>query len=213
VAYTPRFDVLLADGAQLHTHGQHIKISRHGAGRVVLPTGAVVACDPLAFPETAPFATAIKPGEYPVVAWVADVTGEHGGDLERCNAALQLVVTDEAVATWELADEPVISPEGEARPGYPVDAGTGAFLDAAAAAILSGWDFDRVDETFIPAHEPAGPVPYLIVVEVDPGTKANVVTVSSGYGDGVYSTWLGRTTAGDVACFVTDFQVVPPVED
>lgn len=34
---------------------------------LVLPSGAIIACDPLVAPETEPFAIAVPPGRYPVM--------------------------------------------------------------------------------------------------------------------------------------------------
>ena len=33
--------------------------------------------------------------------------------------------------------------------------------------------------------------------------------IRTALGDGVYPTWIGRTVEGEVACFVTEFFVVP----
>jgi hypothetical protein len=40
-------------------------------------------------------------------------------------------------------------------------------------------------------------------------TGANVFVVGSGWGDGAYATYVGRTDDGRVTSFVTDFRVVP----
>jgi hypothetical protein len=36
-----------------------------------------------------------------------------------------------------------------------------------------------------------------------------VYVVGSGWGDGVYATYIGRTEDGRIASFVTDFRVIP----
>jgi hypothetical protein len=69
---------------------------------------------------------------------------------------------------------------------------------------------------------PAGTYPLHVRVAVlhrDPGglrtavtdepTGANVTVVSSGWGDGLYPTFIGYAASGAVASFVTDFMVVP----
>jgi hypothetical protein len=82
--------------------------------------------------------------------------------------------------------------------------------DQAALQALSTWDFDRVDDVYIPAQLPEAPG--AIGAVTDERTGANVVTVNSGWGDGVYPTFIGYTAHGEVASFVTDFMVVPPDE-
>ena len=44
---------------------------------------------------------------------------------------------------------------------------------------------------------------------LDGATRANVVTFSSGWGDGGYPTFLGRNGVGGVVYVTTDFGVVP----
>jgi hypothetical protein len=44
--------------------------------------------------------------------------------------------------------------------------------------------------------------------EVDvPKAGGNILAFSSGWGDGSYPTWVGRTASGQVACFVADMQL------
>jgi hypothetical protein len=41
---------------------------------------------------------------------------------------------------------------------------------------------------------------------------ANLIAYHSGWGDGSYPTWIGRSTSGDVACFVTDMLLYDKVD-
>ena len=93
--------------------------------------------------------------------------------------------------------------------GYGVDAGTGTLADPVALRALWSWDFERVEDVYIPAALPASPVPGAVAAVTDEATGANVVVVTYGWGDGVYPTFIGYTTTGDVASFVSDFMVVP----
>ncbi|MCW3814575.1 DUF4241 domain-containing protein [Micromonospora sp. DR5-3] len=211
--YIPAFDRLLRPGARFaDEYGEHV-IEVHPAGEVVLPTGRVVGCDPLVCPESDPYTVPIDPGRYPARAWVSSIRSD-GVESDRRVAALELVVRDEPVARWEPAlagdQDPTELGEDDFF-GYGVDAGTGTLADPVALAVLEGWDYDRIEEVFLaedPDHSP-GPVPGLLSVVTDEATGANVLTVSSGWGDGCYGTWVGRTADGLVASFVTDFMVVP----
>jgi hypothetical protein len=137
---------------------------------------------------------------------------QNGAEWQRRVAALQLVARDEPAARWEpaLVAGQTLSELAEDRYfGYPVDSGTGTLADLTAVRALAAWDFDRLDEVYIPAQLPEAPVPGVIGAVTDEHSGANVVTVSSGWGDGVYPTFIGYTPTGDVAALVTDFMVVP----
>jgi hypothetical protein len=208
---TPDLDRLLIPGARFtDEHGEYL-VEAHPVDDIVLPTGRVVGCDPLVCPEAEPFTVGVAPGRYPARAWVAVVLRD-GDEADRRVAALELVVRDEPVVRWEMAlvdDQDPATLDDDGFFGYGVDSGTGTLADPTALAALESWDSERVEDVFIPAQLPAGPVPSLIAAVTDEASGANVVTVTSGWGDGGYATWIGRTADGEVASFVTDFTVVP----
>ncbi|MEU8179927.1 DUF4241 domain-containing protein [Micromonospora sp. NPDC049047] len=209
--YTPDLDRLLTPGTRFtDQHGAYL-IEVHPVGDVVLPTGQVVGCDPLVCPEAEPFTVTVAPGRYPARAWVAVVLREDA-EVDRRVAALELVVTAEPTARWEPAvagDQDIATLGADDYFGYGVDSGAGTLADPTALAALEGWDEDRIEEVFIPAELPASPVRGLITAVLDEASGANVVTVATGWGDGCYGTWIGRTADGRVTSFVTDFMVVP----
>ncbi len=184
-------------------------------GQLWLPTGQVVACDPfvgLGQGESEPFTVAVTPGHYRVEAAVATLTrpGQLPSDDPHLRvAAARLVIRDEPTTTWELALQPgqdLAELTEDEFYGYGVDAGTGAFYDASVDGSFPEcvadegplWDaFDR---------NKWAPGPHLITA---PDTGHNLIAFTSGWGDGAYPTWIGRTAAGEVTCFVTDFFVVP----
>jgi hypothetical protein len=177
---------------------------------VVLPTGEIVACDPLV-PHTTAFVDTVEPGRYPLRAWVA-VLHRDGAEWQRRITALQLVTRDEPVQSWTMALLPgqdVASLGEDGYFGYGVDAGTGTLADRLAIEALSEWEYDQIDAAFIPAQVPVDPIEAVIAAVVDEMTGANVYVVGSGWGDGVYATYVGRTSDGGISNFVTDFGVLP----
>ncbi|MFI9640519.1 DUF4241 domain-containing protein [Micromonospora sp. NPDC051925] len=199
------FEALLQEGAAITYGDDPHTISRHDVGVLVMPTGSVWAGDPLtaATYRTRPFTVGVDPGRYRIVAVMADNAAR--GPSWQVPAALQLVVRDEAVATWEPAQWPGLKPTNveDVLNGYPVDSGTGCFADVTAGFDLATTEDDTVGETIqIQLHGKSW-----TMFELDTETKANVAVMTTG-GDGVFGTWVGRTTTGEVACFLTSFGVV-----
>jgi hypothetical protein len=141
----------------------------------------------------------VPPGQYPVllslVRWADDPQHQRV-------AAARLVIRDDPVASWELALRPgedprVIGDEGFF--GFGVDAGMACFFDAVAAPAM-----DRLSETFTLGDATTAELS-------DPESGANLIAYESGWGDGCYPTWIGRTSHGDLACFVADMLLLHDV--
>jgi hypothetical protein len=176
-------------------------------GELEVPTGKIVACDPLVFPEEPPFTRTIRPGRHRVEIAIARVSPED----ERC-AAARLVVRDVPVARWEPA-----ALEGDQLapgdlPGYGVDAGLGCFMDAGCRQTLLAALRD-VNENYyddVLAREldrKRFTVDWTLHVP-DASKPDNVAIFSSGWGDGIYTTYAGLDARDEVVCLVTDFQIV-----
>jgi len=210
VPYLPDFSVLLTSGSRVVRDDVEYVIKDHVVGPVTAPSGRIVGCDPLTDAEAAPpFIATVPPGRYELRAWVAAIhRGASGSDVRT--AALQLVVSGHPTVRWELALTEGQNPAelgSDGFFGYPVDAGVGTLADVVAVRALAEWDFDRLDDVYIPAQVPPAPAPVDAIT--DESTGANVIIVSSGWGDGVYPTFVGRAADGQVTAFVTDFMVIP----
>ena len=182
---------------------------------VVLPTGQVAGCNPLVNADEAPpFTVVVWAGRYPLRAWVA-VLYQRGTEWQRRAAALQLAVRDDRAVRWEPAlvagQDPSALGE-DAYFGYPVDAGAGTWPIWSLFARWPPGAASAPRRSTSRAQFPGAPVPGAIGAVTDQQTGANVVTVGSGWGDGVYPTFVGYTANRDVATFVTDFMVVPEAQ-
>jgi hypothetical protein len=104
-------------------------------GALRLTSGKVVATDPLVFLEAPAFTTAFPPGQYPVTFSMVD------GDV----AYALLRIADERPVRWALA----LRPGEQAAPGeelgYPVDAGTGSYMDDATARLIEQRERQKLD--------------------------------------------------------------------
>ena len=179
---------------------------------VSLPTGQVAACDPFVElgDDVLPFAVLVEPGKYRVVLSVIETTDPATTALRPDSrvAAAMLQISEEPAVGWELAlcdgqDEELGDTEFF---GYGVDAGTGCFVDASATIPLGDLVGDDGGEIAEALYAGPGLLPVAIT---DPDSGNDVVVFPSGFGDGTYPTWIGRTASGEVTSFVTEFFVVP----
>ncbi|KUM73834.1 DUF4241 domain-containing protein [Streptomyces griseorubiginosus] len=188
-----------------------------GGGELDLPTGQVVASDPFVYlgsGDIAPFTVSVPPGRYRVEAAVATLSRPDEPPADRPHlrvAAARLVIRTEPTTTWELALRPDQDPAelgDDEFYGYGVDAGTGCFYDAAAEEAFPEVQEDEDEGPLWDAFENSdwSPGPHLVR---SPSTGHTLVAFTSGWGDGFYPTWIGRSASGDVTCFLTDFFVAP----
>ena len=174
------------------------RIERRSVGRVEFPDGRVYACDPLVPMDTLPLALRLEPGSYEIVVFVAvsaDSTSARSGN-ER-NAAAAIICSDAAPVSWQLAAREGGPSDAAA---YGVDAGTGAFMgtNAINPIVESGAIADRILEEL--QHRSSA------VVDIPGG--ANVAVFTSGMGDGVYDTWIGRDVNERPCMILTDFDIL-----
>ncbi|MGE0546086.1 MAG: DUF4241 domain-containing protein [Kofleriaceae bacterium] len=172
---------------------------------LVLPSGEIVACDPLTLFQPSPFIRRVAPGCYRTETAIVEL----GPGDERV-AALRIAFRDGvAPVTWEPAE--TSSPDGLVGHGYGVDAGVGCFMDALvrdqllnAAREVTTEDDDALLRAVLDELGERSWLSY----RPDPQRDDNVVIVHSGWGDGIYfSTW-GLDAEGIPVCLVTDFQVI-----
>ena len=95
--------------------------------------------------------------------------------------------------------------------GYPVDSGTGCFMDLKAAGVLR--KRKRDDRGYSDRLIKAGRSVYVHTRDwadfrLEAETGLNLVFFSSGFGDGTYASYWGFDAAGELACLVTDFRVL-----
>jgi hypothetical protein len=175
---------------------------RHVADLVV-SSGAIVAADGIVvLPDELPFTVRVPVGRYPVILSLAE---SDTGDVRVAFARIQF--DQGAPVRWELALRPGQDSTKLGRDeifGYGVDSGTGSFLDLAALRQLAGHP-DYADRIIadLEAHEVFSWSWAEMVL--DEASGANAVVFSSGLGDGVYASYLGYDTSGQVVALVTDF--------
>ncbi|OWV90047.1 hypothetical protein ATY75_15710 [Rhizobium sp. N122] len=179
-------------------------------GNVELPSGRIVAADPLAQPDRPALARTVAPGDYPVTLYKA---------FGRI-AAAGMRFAEGKPDHWELAVLPgqdvATLKDGEVF-GYPVDAGLGCYMDADTLDLIG----ER--EAQAQAQKPDADINYyddVLAADLDAnkgayalhrpvaGKRGNVAVFWSGWGDGFYPVFWGLDKDGRALVLLTDFSVV-----
>jgi uncharacterized protein DUF4241 len=196
----------------------------HDAGRLHLATGRLVACDPFSASglseDTAAFTVTVPPGRYPVTLSSARIGSPADPEIPAgpsLVAAAKLTIRDQPVTRWELALRPGQDP-ARLQPGgfwgfygFGVDSGAGALLDLSALAELRRLGEpgrEMLPRTKLDEVKPALLADQVVDLVVDRAAGLNVVIFQCAMGDGGYPVWIGRTAAGDPACFVADLALL-----
>jgi Protein of unknown function (DUF4241) len=195
-------------------------------GEMEIATGRVLLVDPfLMSTYDKPLALSVRPGRYPVDLAVADA-GEGGHRV----ALARLLLSPAPAVRWAMAvtdDQDAATLKGDEVFGYGVDAGTGAFVDAAVPAWLdteyptTNFDrFETLQDDWLKRGEAAAetigiPYGFALIERLGQGDAA---MFSSGWGDGHYASWIGYGSDDLAVAIVTDFAVItaanfPPTSD
>lgn len=219
---TPKSDVLagaFVTGFVGRADDKRYSLRTVPLGTVHLPSGRLTTLDPFTFAagDVASLALSVAPGRYPVDLAVAD-TGASGIRV----ALARIIFSDAPVGEWRIAHTSAEDPStlrGDAIFGYGVDSGTGSFADPATVAAMqtalmeSGEYEGSQHERWVDAgeaHAAALGIPhgFALNAKVGPG---DVAMFASGWGDGVYASWVGYDSAGRPVQVVTDFAVIEAV--
>ncbi len=183
-----------------------IRLTHQHAGDLVLPTGQLVACDPFVLPDSAPFNLLLPHGTLPVVLSVAQTA------TDQRVAFATIRFTPSVPTRWEMltvGDQNISLLKGDELFGYPVDAGTGCFMDVSVGRALMQLmrERDNFYETLIAEMDKTyrNTWSWLDMKFGD----ANLIAFSSGYGDGIYASYAGFNTERRVSVIVTDFAIIP----
>jgi Protein of unknown function (DUF4241) len=181
-------------------------------GTLNISSGVIKAADPFLLSEDAGFTQKVPSGQFPVRFAHAAVHGKAGGRI----VFARVDFSSRAVVRWQMATTAAQDPK-TLKPdyifGYPVDAGTGSFMDQSAArAFLDRFkDSDAtqaVTDRWITDGETSGKAKglnFYLNVDMPPG---NFIMFESGWGDGYYASYFGFAADGSVVCLLTDFQVM-----
>ena len=210
VSIDPALLVALAGGQPDPLPSCVSRVEVHTLGDLWLPTGRVVASDPVVFCETT-FARRAPVGLFAVRVVVAHFTHPAA---EPTVAGACIEFAPATPERWEMAlfpgEDLAALPSGNIF-GYGVDSGTGCFMDAAAAEeyeILRAVNLDRAHQlvslTTRSDYDWPCPRPYGMA---ELGGGLNIAVFRSGIGDGCYASYWGLR-GGEPVCLITDFRLL-----
>lgn len=182
------------------------------AGQLVLPTGQLVACDPVLTSDMKPFETGFPAGAFP--------TFIHKEKESGCVAYAEIVFSDTRVASWKLATTKGQRMEDLAEGeifGYPVESSMGCFMDLETQNRLNrleqnlyqqkGDDFQGIYEEFFHQHffEGDHALNPFALMQPEPAYPGNILAFETGYGAGFYASYIGFSAENIPVKIITEF--------
>jgi hypothetical protein len=172
-------------------------------GELNCETGRLIACDPIVMRGFPPFVQQFPVGRFPVQLSIAKYRQQERVAFSR------IYFSEEPVVKWEFAldsGQQQRSIFSDTLSGYSVDGGIGIFIDAKANqafTVLGRADdyvFERAftDEMYKHDHGSWQYANYHF-------QEHNVVSFSTGFGDGRYGTFVGYDKDGKICRLLTDF--------
>ena len=215
--YSTRYTRYAALDYSQYFEGQTVnglRLEKRYLGKLALPGGYVVACDPLlGLHNVQPFTRRVPPGQYPVSMFVAV------SSVATKSALVKMSFTDEQPRQWELALLPgqVVSQEHveDAYYGFTANAGLGCLCDAGIQRYFNRYlgrffrenpDRDAYVTLFAAAFEKNGGLAANVYLPSSP--QMNMVLFHTGYGDGIYPAYWGLGESGNVCSLVIDFLIL-----
>jgi hypothetical protein len=196
----------LPAGTPVSDDGRSLTLEPLDVGEVAFPSGRVAFCDPFLGDGT--MFVAVAPG----TVGRASVLGIRLAPDHVRVAAFALDLAPGPVSTWAM-----YVPEGESVDegsiwGFAVDAGLACFADPTALDALHAAQA-RYYEGPMTGHEPVvddmdgGGKPVLaLIYEVEPGLQLAIS--QSGWGDGLYATYVGTDAGGRLARLMISFDAL-----
>lgn len=184
-------------------------------GELILPTGQLVACDPLSCLSIDPFPLKIEPGIYNTCVSVATVL--YGNEILELVAFSQVISRHRQPIKWEPIAS--ISKSGKVIYDaycYTVAASTGSYMDNLAVEILDDDDRDYEKSYIYEITEEIELFSQKKLTQsewrsanvcVDPSSGANVIAFIPGWGNGDYLSYAGYDEMSNLVSLVTDFGI------
>lgn len=187
-------------------------IDSFSIGTIDLPTGRLIACDPLITNDMKPFKINFPKGQFPVTI--------HKEKDTNCIAYVEISFGKDPIVDWRMA-----TTEGQNIDdlsngeifGYPVESGMGCFMDEKAQESLNeleqrlfrrkGDDFMGIYEEFFHEHffNEKGAIDQYAFLKPDEKQAGNILGFETGYGEGFYASFIGFNKDHQPMKIITEF--------
>jgi hypothetical protein len=196
----PPFEPLGSDGlyeafdrlGRVTVAGRPARLSVARAEDIVLPSGRITVGDAYLL-DASPLPVTFPSGRHAVL--VLEVTNDYGPAV----AAALIRVADSMPVQWK----PLTT--------YGVDSGTTGFASPEALAAfhaMSSRKAQAITGQLLDEYDAGAGYILTAAVTIDPSSSANLVTVTSGYGDGSYRVWFGEDAGGKAVALLASFDLI-----
>ena len=204
------FDVLnITNGntEMIDTEFGRMNIERVLAGKLKLPTGRIIATDPILMYDDESYSERVKPGTYDVYIYVGKIENR-----KNQTVAAELKINDNEPVRWELALLKGETARGFGHDefmGYEVENGLGCFMDESVMEILDVMSEEELDKYERTVREEVRKNEHSCAeMLINSKTGQNIVIFASGWNDGTFPTYYGFDKNNKLARLVTDFMVI-----
>lgn len=178
------------------------KFYRVDIGKLNIANGQIIACDPFLFNDDKPFDTVFPTGHFPIELAIARINDDERIGFSRIKFSEKIpvrwiiAVTVDQDAT-KLSDEEIF--------GYGVDSGTGCFMDTSGAEKYSNYLNQKEDNYNFVIDEMEATYKHTRSWLLWDRDSFNVAMYSTGWGDGLYATYIGYDNENSICRLVSDF--------
>ncbi len=191
---------------------EHPLIESFEAGKIHLPSGKLVACDPLITNDMLPFEISFPKGDFPIFV--------HKERESNCIAYVEIQFSEKAASEWKMATtkgQNIKDLNAEEIFGYPVESGMGCYMDEKTQEQLNlleqklfrrkADDFMGIYEEFFHDHffDHNGAIDQYAFLQPNAEFPGNISAFETGYGEGFYASYIGFDQEQKPVKMVTEF--------
>ncbi len=191
---------------------EHPLVESFEVGKIYLPTGKIVACDPLITNDMQPFETPFPKGTFPVFV--------HKERESNCIAYVEIVFAETPVVNWKMGTTKGQNLKDLSKDeifGYPVESGMGCFMDVSTQEQLNlleqklfrrkADDFMGIYEEFFHEHffDQNGAIDQFAFLKPNDDFPGTILAFETGYGEGFYASYIGFDDKNQPVKIVSEF--------